>query len=65
MATNKTTDKDPLAGKVDADSAQHIRYWTLKLGCTAEELRDAVASVGSDPDRVAEYIHLVRGERDE
>ena len=55
-----TPDK-PVSVATEEDQA----YWTYRLHCTRKELFDAVESVGSDPRNVADYIHLVRGEREE
>ena len=51
--------------RVSLQSPQDLEYWTYKLHCTEAELRDAMESVGDEPGRISEYLHLVRGERGE
>jgi hypothetical protein len=51
--------------RVTLQTPQALEYWTYRLHCTEAELRDAVASVGEEPELVREYLHRVRGERDE
>ena len=50
---------------VSLESPHDLEYWTYKLHCTEAELRDAVESVGNQPERILEYLRLARGERDE
>jgi len=33
-----------------------VRYWTARLGCTAEELNTAIRVVGNSIARVREYV---------
>ena len=51
--------------KVSLESPKDVEYWTYKLHCNEAELKDAIESVGNDPGKILEYLHLVRGERDE
>ena len=64
----KKTDPGPVPPdqtKVTLASSNHVEYWTYKLNCTADELRDAVESVGTDPQKIREYLYMVKGERGE
>ncbi|RZL88518.1 MAG: DUF3606 domain-containing protein [Variovorax sp.] len=33
-----------------------VRDWAMSLGCTEEELREAVKAVGNSADKVREYL---------
>lgn len=33
-----------------------VRDWTKSLGCTEQQLRDAVKAVGNSADKVKEYL---------
>jgi len=47
---------DELSAVRLSDGAE-ARAWSLLFGCTLAELEAAVASVGSDPDRVQACLH--------
>ena len=42
------------------ESREVVRYWTTALGCTEEQLRDAVAEVGANPDDVRQRLSKIR-----
>jgi len=42
--------------RINVAQAHEIRYWTRELGCTIEELREAVVAVGPFATNVSEYI---------
>lgn len=39
------------------DEESDTRYWTEALGCTEQELREAVNAVGNSAGAVREYLH--------
>lgn len=41
---NKTGKQDD--SRINVSQPHEVRYWTKELGCTEEELRDAVSKVG-------------------
>lgn len=41
---------------VSLEEDYEIRDWTKSFGCTEEELRGAVKSVGNSADKVREYL---------
>jgi hypothetical protein len=41
---------------VSVDQEQEVRYWTEKLGCSADELAAAVARVGHSADAVRREV---------
>jgi len=42
--------------QVDITQVREARYWAHKLGCTVEQLRTAVKTVGSDAAAVTNYF---------
>ena len=42
--------------RINTSQEHELRYWTKALGCTEEQLREAVAKVGSSADKVEEYL---------
>jgi len=38
------------------ESLEVVRYWTIALGCTEKQLRDAVAEVGVDAEEVRQQL---------
>jgi hypothetical protein len=61
MADN-TNDRGPAdRSRISLEQEHEIRYWTSAFDCTEEELRHAVASVGSSADAVR--TSLGRGSR--
>ncbi|MGZ3653982.1 MAG: DUF3606 domain-containing protein [Bdellovibrionota bacterium] len=53
MADNPDFGKD---GRIHISEVQELRYWTKKLGVSSDALISAVRAVGSNVDRVQEYI---------
>lgn len=43
---------------VRVSDAAEARAWSLLFGCTIAQLETAVAAVGSDPDRIQDYLEL-------
>jgi hypothetical protein len=62
MTSYASADRFVSAGRVpgrDRINTGHdveVRYWTARLGCTAEELRAAVRVVGNSIARVRAYV---------
>lgn len=42
--------------RVSLDQDYEVRYWTNELGCTEEQLREAVRKVGSSADAVRREV---------
>ncbi len=42
--------------RINTSEPHEVSYWTGALGCTAEELKAAVAAVGVSADKVREYL---------
>jgi uncharacterized protein DUF3606 len=42
--------------QINLDQDYEVRYWTETLGCTKEELKAAVAKVGTSVERVREHL---------
>ena len=49
--------------QVSIASEPDVQYWMYKLHCSRQELHDAVASVGTHVDEVAQYIQILHGDR--
>jgi uncharacterized protein DUF3606 len=62
MSTGITADRVVSAGRVpgrdriNTGRETEVRYWTARLGCTADELRGAVRVVGNSIGRVKAYV---------
>ena len=46
---------------ISMDQDQEVRDWALRLGCSEEELREAVETVGNSADEVRRYIEHRKG----
>ena len=42
--------------RINVSQEHEVRYWARELGCSAEELRAAVAAIGNSVDKVREYV---------
>lgn len=42
--------------RINVSQEHELRYWTQKLGVSAEELKAAVEAVGPSADRVSDYV---------
>ena len=42
--------------RINTSQDHEIAYWTKALGVSSDELRAAVAAVGSSADKVREYV---------
>lgn len=41
---------------ISIEEDYEVRDWTTSLGCTPEQLREAVKAVGNSADKVREYL---------
>lgn len=46
----------PGRDRINTGRELEVRYWTARLGCTADELRAAVRVVGNSIARVRAYV---------
>ncbi len=51
---SKKQPQDPT--KINVHEAWELEYWTKKFGVTAQQLKDAVAMVGTSTQKVKEYL---------
>ena len=49
---------------VEISDGNEVRYWCASLGCTEAQLREAVETVGSSPDRVREFLKTLSARGD-
>lgn len=42
--------------RINMNEDYEVRYWTEKFGCSREQLQEAVDQVGSQVDRVEEFL---------
>ena len=42
--------------RINVNESHEVRYWTAELGCSEDQLRGAVDSVGPMRDDVARYL---------
>jgi hypothetical protein len=61
MADNKTKTAPQDSSRVNVNEDYEVQYWTNKFNCSKEQLRDAVDSVGTSAEKVAEYIRGASG----
>jgi hypothetical protein len=51
--SDNTNDRGPAdRSRISLEQDHEVRYWTSALGCTEEELRQAVAAVGASAEAV-------------
>jgi len=56
MADDKSKIRPQDALRVNVHEAYEVEYWTKKFGCTAEQLKAAVAKVGVMAKDVEGYL---------
>jgi hypothetical protein len=56
MADNKSRASMQERRRINLKGADEVRNWTEILGVTEEELRKAIAAVGSEADKVREHL---------
>ena len=59
MADDLTNRGPQDRGRVNVHEADELNYWTEAMGCTEQQLRDAVAAVGVSAKAVRQYLHRV------
>ena len=42
--------------RIDLNDAGQVRYWTTNLAVTDAQLRAAVEAVGSEPQKIRDYL---------
>jgi hypothetical protein len=62
MPDNMNFRNNPDASRINVNETHELRYWTQALGCSAEELRDAVKKVGTSAMAVRNYINGNKGD---
>jgi len=53
----------PGRDRINTGRDYEVRYWTARLGCTADELNTAIRVVGNSIARVREYVAARRHRR--
>lgn len=56
MSDDKSQTGSPDRDRINLEEDYEVRYWTEALGVTAEELRKAVAAVGSTATAVRRHL---------
>jgi hypothetical protein len=56
VADNPTLARPQDSHRVNVNQEHEVRYWTEKLGVSAERLREAVQQVGPMVDDVANFL---------
>lgn len=56
MSDDKSQTGSPDRDRINLEEDYEVRYWTDTLGVTAEELRNAVAAVGSTAAAVRRHL---------
>lgn len=56
--SDNLTDRGPRdRSRIAVDEDWELRYWSKELGCTPEQLREAVKNAGSNSvDKVRQYL---------
>ncbi len=54
----------PDDGFINIDDGDEVRHWARKLSTTAQQLRHAVISAGTDPDRVRMFLETLTTDAD-
>jgi hypothetical protein len=56
MSDNTSNRGEPDRSRISLEQEHEVRYWTETLGCTEEQLREAVAAVGNSADEVRQRV---------
>jgi hypothetical protein len=56
MSDDKTQRGSPDNKRIDVHDPNEIRHWTKSLGVTEEQLKEAVARVGTSAQKVREAL---------
>jgi hypothetical protein len=57
MSDDKTNRGSPDRDRIDLNDPNEVRHWTKSLGVTAEQLKSAVAKVGTSAEKVRESLN--------
>lgn len=61
MADNKAMRGGQDRSRINIHESYEVQYWKEKFDVTADELRDAVAAVGTNAADVEQYLQSRRG----
>lgn len=53
---NHNEHRPPGMARINIDNEDELLQWVVRLGCTPDQLRTAVRSVGPGVDEVLEYL---------
>jgi hypothetical protein len=56
MSDDKTNRGAPDNKRIDVNDPNEVRHWTRSLGINEQQLRDAVARVGTSAEKVRESL---------
>ena len=56
MSDDKSQRGSPDNKRIDIHDPNEVRHWTQSLGVTAEQLKEAVARVGTSAEKVRESL---------
>ena len=56
MSDDKSKRGSPDSKRIDIHDPNEVRHWTKSLGVTAEQLKEAVARVGTSAEKVRESL---------
>ncbi len=51
------------SNRISLDAQHLVRYWRAELGCSEDELRDAIAAIGVNAADVRHYLERQRRAR--
>ncbi len=63
MPDNKKETQPQDAKRININEDYEVQYWTKKFGCSKEELKDAVDSVGVSSEKVEEFLGISTGKK--
>ena len=56
MSDSKQARNSPDNKRIDVNDRDEVRHWTKSLGVTEEQLKSAVAKVGTSAQKVREHL---------
>ncbi|MDF2449528.1 MAG: hypothetical protein K0R26_2032 [Bacteroidota bacterium] len=56
MSDNKTKIKPQDSSKININEDYEVQYWTKTLGCTKQELKNAVEKAGVSAEAVRKFL---------
>jgi hypothetical protein len=63
MPDNKKETQPQDASRINMNEDYEVQYWTKKFGCSKDELKDAVESVGVSAEKVEEFLGISSGKK--